>query len=376
MKTGNGKWIDFLRAGPPGSSVTGRVDAIDLARGLAVALMIFSHGIKGLLDFEQFTDWGLVPLHVLTKFSSTLFILVFGIALGVAFLPAVGTPDWPRKRLKLFVSGLRVFVWYKVLTFVEMFHLNEPEQIIDALLYQTFPSFVEILGFYAIALLWVPLFLSLWVKMPLWLRVLSPLLLLVVAQWLRADFDFWGVASLQAILVEHEELYTWGQLSRGPLILLGLLLGELILVCHGDTRRRFMLAGALAVVSLALFAVFLVWLAPPDLHETLVALAMNAGKHPPDLTFMTYSMAGALLLLALSIAGGRLLAMVLYPVWIIGTDALKAFVFHISVIFVVFRYLLGYWHSIDYSYALTLTCFLILGTALWIRVTAWAEARL
>lgn len=367
---GIGRW---WLARPSAAPVNGRVDAIDLARGMAVTLMILSHGVKGLLDFEQFTDWGLVPLHALTKFSSTLFILVFGIALGVAFLPHVGTAEWPRKRLKLLVAGVTLFFWYKVLTVVEMFHLNEPEQIIDALLYQTFPSFVEILGFYAIALIWVPFLLSLWARMPLWLRLASPLLMVAMAELLAARFSFWDSAPLKAIFVEHEELYTWGQLTRGPLILMGLLLGEALRACHSRARHRLGLAGALAVASAVLFAVYF-WVAAPDVGESLTAIAMNDGKHPPEFTFMVYSFAGAFAILAMAVAGGSLLARILLPITVIGSDAKAAFIFHITVIFVVFRYLLGYWQSIDYQYALTLTLFLILGTALWIKLTAWIRS--
>ncbi|MFN2360322.1 MAG: heparan-alpha-glucosaminide N-acetyltransferase domain-containing protein [Marinobacter sp.] len=353
--------------------VEGRVDAIDFARGIAVTLMILSHGVKGLLDFEQFPDWGMVPIHAVTKFSSSLFIMVFGVALAVAFLPHVGTESWPKKRLKLLLAGVSIFFWYKVLTVVEMFQLAEPEQIIDALLYQTFPSFVEILGFYAIALIWVPFFLSLWVRMPLWLRLASPVLMVVLAEALAARFGFWGNASLKAILVEHDELYTWGQLARGPLILLGLLLGELILYCQPHVKRRMSMAGALLAVSVVLFAGFL-WLASPDIYQTLNAIAMNDGKHPPELTFMVFSMAGALAILAIALAGGRPLAVALKLVTIIGSDAKAAFIFHISVIFVVFRYLLGYWQSISYDYALTLTIGLFIGTALWIKLTAWMRS--
>ncbi|KPQ02956.1 heparan-alpha-glucosaminide N-acetyltransferase domain-containing protein [Marinobacter sp. HL-58] len=365
--------ISWWRSSPYVVPVEGRVDAIDLARGFAVTLMILSHGVKGLLDFEQIPDWGMVPIHALTKFSSSLFIMVFGIALAVAFLPHVGTDSWPKKRLKLLLAGVSIFFWYKVLTIVEMFHLAEPEQIIDALLYQTFPSFVEILGFYAIALIWVPFFLSLWVRMPLWLRLASPVLMVLLAEVLAARFGFWGSASLRAILVEHDELYTWGQLARGPLILLGLLLGELILYCQPNVKRRMSLSGALLAVSVVLFGGFL-WLGWPDIHQTLNAIAMNDGKHPPELTFMVFSMAGALAILAIALAGGRRLARVLKPVTIIGSDARAAFIFHISVIFVVFRYLLGYWQSVSYDYALTLTIGLIIGTALWIKLTAWMRS--
>ena len=369
VPSGNKWW----HATPRVTAVEGRVDAIDLARGVAVTLMILSHGVKGLLEFEQIPGWGMVPIHAMTKFSSSLFIMVVGVALAVAFLPHVGKASWPRKRLKLLLAGVTIFFWYKVLTVVEMFHIAEPAQIIDALLYQTFPSFVEILGFYAIALIWVPFFLSLWVRMPLWLRVASPVLLAVTAELLAARFDFWGNASLQAILVEHEELYTWGQLSRGPLILLGLLVGELILFCQPARKRRMTLAGGLLGLSALLFGAFL-WMASPDIHNTLVAIAMNDGKHPPELTFMMFSMAGALASLGLAIAGGSPLAHVLRPVTVIGSDAKAAFIFHIVVIFVVFRYLLGYWHSISYDYALTLTLGLIIGTALWIKLTTWIRA--
>ncbi|MFO7995152.1 MAG: heparan-alpha-glucosaminide N-acetyltransferase domain-containing protein [Marinobacter sp.] len=363
----------WWRGKPTTAPVDGRVDAIDFARGVAVTLMILSHGIKGLLDFEQIPGWGMVPVHALTKFSSTLFIMVFGIALAVAFLPHVGKESWPRKRLKLLLAGVTIFFWYKVLTVVEMFQLAEPEQIIDALLYQTFPSFVEILGFYAIALIWVPFFLSLWVRMPLWLRVASPVLLALAAELLASRFGFWGNASLRAILVEHDELYTWGQLSRGPLILLGLLLGELILFCHPCLKRRMTLGGGLLALSVLLFGVFF-WLGLPDVYDTLYAIAMNDGKHPPELTFMVFSMAGALAILGVALVGGNSLARVLKPITIIGSDAKAAFIFHISVIFVVFRYLLGYWHSISYDYALTLTFGLIIGTALWIKLTAWIRS--
>ncbi|MGM0952983.1 MAG: heparan-alpha-glucosaminide N-acetyltransferase domain-containing protein [Pseudomonadota bacterium] len=359
-----------LRQPPLDLRTDGRVRMIDFARGLAVTLMILSHGVKGLLDFDQFTDWGLVPLHAITKFSSSLFIIVFGIALAVAFVPYVRSDSWPKRRNRLLLAAVTLLFWYKVLTVVELFHLAEPEHILDALLYRTFPSFVEILGFYAIALVWMPFFLSLWVRMPLWLRLLSPLLLAVVGQVLARQFDFWGSAPLRGLLVEHPELYTWGQLTRGPLILLGLLIGELILACHNNGSRRMRLAGALLAVSGLLFAAFFMS-AGQDWYDAVRAIAMNKGKHPPELMFMLFSKGGALALLAIAIAGGELMARLLAPITIIGSDARMAFIVHISVIFVVFRYLLGYWQSVDYHFALLLTIGLIFGTALWIKLTAW-----
>ncbi|NZA25636.1 DUF1624 domain-containing protein [Luteimonas sp. SJ-92] len=349
----------------PLSPPHGRIEAIDLARGIAVCLMILSHGVNGLLQFEDFTDWGMVPVHALTKFSSSLFIIVFGIALAVIFVPRTHAADWPRRRNRLLWRGLVVLFWYKVLTVVEMYQLHDRQAIVDTLLYRDFPSYAEILGFYAIALLWIPWLLPLWARAPALLRWASPVLLGLASWWLLEHFDFWGVPQLQALLVEHPDYYTWGQMARGPLVLLGLLIGGLLLRCRDRARARLALAGALALASAALLLAFGA-LAGDGLDDVLQGIARNAGKHPPETMFMLFSVGGALGLLALAVAGGEPLARALRPVTIIGSDALMAFVFHIAVIFILFRDVLGYLHTVDYEYALVLSLGLILATAAWI----------
>ncbi|MEX1057819.1 MAG: heparan-alpha-glucosaminide N-acetyltransferase domain-containing protein, partial [Natronospirillum sp.] len=67
-----------------------RIHSVDLARGIAVALMILSHGVVGLLPFDDFASYGQIPIHLITKFASSTFVLVFGIALAVSVLPKVG----------------------------------------------------------------------------------------------------------------------------------------------------------------------------------------------------------------------------------------------------------------------------------------------
>ena len=229
---------------------TKRIEAIDLARGIAVALMILSHGVKGLLNFEAIPPWGLVPIHLITKFSSSLFILVFGVSLAAAFLPAVGTDQWPKKRNKLLVRGLVIFFWYKVLTIVEMIHLYSREDIIATLTYRAFPVYVEILGFYAIALIWVPLVLPMWKKMGTMWKVTAIAAMAVGSNLLYHHFHFWGSDVLQAILVEHEKHYTWGQLSRAPLIFMGLMIGEALVVARAHGRKiEWISAFALLSVS-------------------------------------------------------------------------------------------------------------------------------
>ncbi len=350
-----------------------RVEALDLARGFAVALMILSHGIKGLLGFDQIPAWGLVPIHLITKFSSSLFILVFGASLAVAFLPHVGTPSWPEKRKRLLIRGLKVFFWYKVLTIVEMNHLYSPDDIVKTLLYQAFPVYVEILGFYAIALIWVPFFLSVWKPLPTAVKWMLP----IATTWLAHSlyqFDFGGHDTIKAILVEHESHYTWGQLARAPLIFFGLLLGEQIRKSYWLPKKRFTLAGAIGGLAVLLLGGFFI-IAQPGIQETLVSIAKNEGKHPPELDFMLFSMGGALALIALSLSGGRILASILRPITTIGQDSLQSFIFHIFVIFVFYRYLFGYWKSVPYDYALFLTTLLIMMTAGWIKLSSWVQRR-
>nr|WP_238345948.1 acyltransferase family protein [Luteimonas saliphila] len=356
----------------------GRIDSIDLARGLAVCLMIVAHGTNGLMPYGDFPDWGQVPVHALTKFSSSLFFIVFGMALAVAFVPKTTAPDWPRRRNRLLWRGLVVLFWYKVLTVVELWDRSR-EEIADALLYRDFPSFVEILGFYAIALLWIPWLLPLWAKAPAWLRWLSPLPVLWLSWWLLNNAGFGGVPQRQAIFVEHPDYYTWGQLSRLPLVLAGLLIGGLLLRCHARASRRLLLASGIALVALSLLAWFQLRVGD-GLSDALVAIGRNDGKHPPGLLFSLFSVGGALGLLAVCIAGGNLLARVLRPVAIVGSDALMAFIVHISVIFLLLRHTLGLYQAVPYERALWLSLALVAFTALWIRLwqaaaRAWRNSR-
>ncbi|MCC5883024.1 MAG: DUF1624 domain-containing protein [Halomonas sp.] len=351
-------------------SLPARVDAIDLARGIAIALMILSHAVSGLLGIRQVPEWGMVPIHLITKFSSSLFILVFGIALAVAFLPKVGSADWPQRRLKLMLRGLEVLFWYKALTIVEMLPMFTTQDIVDALLYQRFAIWVEILGFYALALLWIPWVLPLWFRMPLWSRLLAPVAVGVLSVMLERHFHFWGSDTLKALLVEDADHYTWGQLARLPLVMLGLLVGEAILRWYGEplTRRRLILclAGLGTLLLLGFVALSL-----PELDAALMAVAWNVGKHPPEVPFMAFSVGGALLILALCLLGGRSAATWLKPLSVIGTDALRAFIFHIVVIFLVLRLLSDAWQVYSYPQVLGIGLTLILLTAGWIAFLRW-----
>lgn len=363
-----------LATAAPARDATRRIEAIDLARGIAVCLMILSHGVNGLLRFDQFTSWGLVPVHAITKFSSSLFFLVFGVGLAVAFVPKTSAADWPQRRNRLLRRGLVILFWYKVLTIVEMQHLHEPAEVVDALLYRRFPSYVEILGFYALALLWIPLVLPLWARVPRALRWVSPLVAVALAWCVTRFVPFGGAETLQALLVEHPDHYTWGQLSRIPLVLVGLLIGEQLRESRKDPDRRRRVALVVAASGLFLLLVYFGAIAP-EFHAGLRAAALNVGKHPPELSFMLFSVGGALCLLGLALSGGRRLARILGPVTLVGSDALQAFIVHIAVLFLVLRTWLGYFHQVSYGFALAHAVGLIFVSAGWIWIHGrWRRA--
>lgn len=352
----------------------GRIQAIDLARGLAIGLMIMSHAVSGLVGIRNVPDWGMVPIHFLTKFSSSLFILVFGIALAVAFLSHTQSDDWPKRRLKLWLRGVEVWFWYKALLVIEMLPFYPPGDIVDALLYGRFAIWTEILGFYAIALLWVPLMLPLWARAPLWSRLATIGVFIALTVWLQS-LTFGGNDILKALLVDHEDHYAWGQISRAPLILVGLLIGESLLRCYFEpaARRRLVLT-LLGLGALMVGGFYALALASGDVHAAMLAVANNVGKHPPGLEFMLFSLGGALVLLALALAGGARAAKVLMPLTVIGTDALKTFIFHIVMIFLVLRFLLQGEGLYSYPQALGIGGLLIIGAAAWIWVTRWMAA--
>lgn len=350
-----------------------RILAIDLARGLAVSLMILSHGVNGLLSFEQFPDWGMVPVHLITKFSSTVFFLVFGISLAVSFAPATTNPEvWPLKRKKLLLRGLIILFWYKVLTLIEMSHLHNREEILNALLYQDFPSYAEILGFYALALLWIPFFLPIWQKSSLIMKGLWPFLFAGLAFLLTRYFEFWGSPQLKAIFVEDQQFYTWGQLSRAPFVFLGMFIGYLLKPNYHRLKGRLFLSGAIAIFSVILLAIFFA-LYQQELYSSFYALAKNEGKHPPELNFILFSLGGALGILSMTLLLGEKGARWLAPFTLIGKDTLTAFVFHITVIFVFYRYLFDLWLKVSYPQALLLTLLLIVMTSIWVKLNIWRK---
>ena len=67
----------------------GRIEAIDLARGVAIALMILSHAVSGLLGIRQVPDWGMVHI-ALQADNGEATVLVRDTGPGVQPEPGLG----------------------------------------------------------------------------------------------------------------------------------------------------------------------------------------------------------------------------------------------------------------------------------------------
>ncbi len=337
-----------------------RWTSLDIARGFAILLMILSHCVKGLTSPAVVPDWGIIPVHLITKFSSSLFILVFGVSVSLFFVPHISQKTWRKKRNWMIKRGIELMIWYKILTVVQMFQYYPKSMIIETLLFQRMPDFVEILCFYSIALLWLPFFLPLWSRLK-W----TPKVIVIVAtfwsgQWLHFHFDFWQLDTLKAILVEQEGYYTFGQLQRGALIFLGLLVGDLYKASkssqYSDTIVPRTCVG-LGVIGLAYFYIA----NSKNFFPQLENIAENVGKHPFDLNFFCFSLGGAFVILGLSLMMGSGVRKLLKPISYIGQFSLNAFILHIIIIFYFYRYYLDLHHKVTYLQSLGLTGLCIVG---------------
>ncbi len=330
-----------------------RWSQLDLARGIAITLMILSHSVKGLLAQSMIPDWGLVPIHLFTKFSSSLFIIVFGVGLSLYFLPHVRTKTWRKKRSWMIMRGIELMFWYKILTVVQMFQFYPQATIIDTLWFKRMPDFVEILSFYSIALIWLPFALPKWVNLNTIKKITVIGSTLFVGQWLHHHFDFFGIAPLKAILVEEKGFFTFGQFQRGALIFLGLFIGDIYKKLKSKPEWASALPMACAVIGSTLLSTFYM-LNAGEVMKALHKIAANIGKHPFDINFLCFSLGGALLILGICLLSSKKWQKWMRPISYLGQYSLNAFILHIFVIFYFYRYSFSLHRNVSYPQSLGL----------------------
>jgi uncharacterized membrane protein len=326
-----------------------RLDGIDIARGVAIMLMILSHTIKGLLHWTAMPPFAISPIHTITKFSSSLFILVFGISVGLFYLPKVDSKGWGKRRARLVFRAIEIMFWYKMLTLVQMFQTYDVRIIADTLIFKRFPDFTEILGFYSFLILILAFLLPLWARVPMLAKLVIIPVIYWMGLWMNANFDFWGVWQVKAILVEHKGTFCFGLFQRGALALFGVLIGEFIY--KGEFYKRVKISAvASLVIGVGLLVCFFV-VYKNDVSKVMISIAKNYGKHPPMFHFMLWSLGGSFLLLGLTLPLRSDLGGLLRPFAIIGRESLFVFNYHIVFIFVVLRFILDLRRNTTYPVA-------------------------
>lgn len=291
---------------------------LDRARGLALVLMICSHSMRTLVDRQEMTialqahGWTWLAM-LLSKAATPLFLLCFGISLSLRSPSA--TALWGRAAL--------VWVCYKTLLALEIVLAGGSlQQLGQALSGQVLSQHGEILRFYALFLLIAPLLLKLWPRLTPRARALLTPLPWLLSQVLAGIA--WPPAATAWVWtwLGSAGINTFPILPWMPLVLLGLLL-------RSPPPRRV----SLGLASLAL-AAFL-GLASDDLSESLQAIVTQRWKRPPQLAYLCFTTALALLSLAIvspaDPAGPR--AGGLHPLEVLGRRPLLVFNVHFPLLF-------------------------------------------
>ncbi len=299
-------------------------------------------------------ELAIVPVHLITKFSSTLFIIVFGLSVAVAYLPRADTYRWPEVRRGLWMRALFILVSYKLLTVVQMFEHYDRETIIETLLWQRFPDFAEILDFYTWAVLLLSFLLPVWKRLTLWQQLGTAWGLALLSMVLQ-QFEFGGAWQIKALLVEQRGAFTFGILTRGSMVLFALAVGEWVWTdpLKRDARVKTLGTAAL-VLGLSALGYVLVdhW---DNLGRMATRLAKNYGKHPPREVFVLFSGGGALLLLGLMLKLDGAVGRAFWPLRMLGRQSLFCFNAHLVILFLGYRWTLGLRHQVSYGQAIALT---------------------
>jgi len=332
-----------------------RLDQVDVARGIAISLMMLSHTTMALNTYKLLPDVAFVPVHLITKFSSSLFILIFGISLSLFYLPHYGTEKWAAKRNRLLWRSFNLLIWYKVLTLVQMFEHYGKDWIIATLKFQKFTDFAEVLNFYWLAIIWIILIIPIWVRMHWVLRLFFIATIAGAGVLLEAHFD-WGSWQWKAMLVEHKGAFCYGQFQRGALALFGLFLGSYFLGKSNFQKNRLLLGAVSIAIGLMIcgFFLYLTQESPEHRQNILWKISRNWGKHPPNADFMTFSLAGAFTILGFCLLIPNKLTFLLKPFSLIGKEPFFCFNFHLILIFCVYRYALGLRWNVSYPETIVL----------------------
>ncbi len=281
-----------------------RYRAVDAARGIALVLMIFIHGMRlsSTLSRTNVKDWSLDwDLWVLSKAATPLFFLCFGMALTFQ----------PPARKHLWIRALQVFLSAQALLALELaFAPPAPDPM---------GQWSTILQFYWIALLLAPFWLRLWTGCSYPFRAALVLALLLLTAWPPTGLPLMP----QLLLFGQPERVSFPFIPWMPVVLLGVTLGERL----PHLQAKEVVAAAVLCVVAFLFT----------LHEEPRTFFFE-DKYPPRLTYILWTTAYALALLAAALAlygSERQAPSRTNPLEVLGRHSLLAFNLHLGLMFLV-----------------------------------------
>ncbi len=321
-----------------------RLQSLDFARGLALVLMVVSHGIRLGADPLLLRHTGPLSLMggilILTKLATPLFVLVSGFALCHVFI--LRRPfDLRATSVRLFRRSVLVFVAYRACVLFESIALSWSGRTAPRLVLAGAPSapssawpdwlvhwwrswgdsWSEILAFYAVIFLVAPILL--WIRGRLGAGFMAAIAALVFGASLALP-PFLGSAGLTAFLVGSKQSSFVPVLVYLPVFLIGMSLADAHSWC--GVKRWPPVAFALLVSGALCVAV----LVRGDWHRFLFLIQTDAWKYPPELPFRLFSLAMALVALGLAFAlTQRAAGAVALP----GRYPLFVFVFHYAALF-------------------------------------------
>ena len=265
-----------------------RFHALDAARALAILHMIWFHvhrwsaPVGSIQRWPFSVDWW--SLAVLS--APPLFFLCFGCALGMM--------RWETDRSgltrRLLGRALELCCWYKLLFVFELYSLGAPSGAYwPALTYGSTSDWVEVLDFYCLSLVTVPLVL------PFFLRLALPVQWLLLALIWKAGVvvQSWPYTAenqiAHAFLAGASGQRPFPYLFWVPVVLLGASLGR----CWKEQPQRW---SARCLVQGVLLVVGVGYLGEGgfSLHDLHLNIVLNGWKHPPHLAYVGLTTANAL----------------------------------------------------------------------------------
>lgn len=281
-----------------------RLRALDAARGIALVLMIVIHGLALFLEPHQSRAVyaTISALFLFTNIAPPLFVWIFGATMAYLLLEKIGDLTQLKKiRAHQWKRAFWIFLSREFLVVVVgLWEEKSAHNIIRQLLYLETGEWIEVLNCFLILLLASPWLMRLWRRSPLPARIALMAGFYAVGRALAQVDVPENMVALKNILVgysgdtvagTHPDTFPVFQLS--VFYFGGLLWGQHLRAAkpRESLSNPLWIGTGLAFFSL-IVSVLLAGLPP---HGFVTAIAYDQFKYPPNLPYIFYGFAGAIL---------------------------------------------------------------------------------